>query len=537
MEVSIYLITGLGLFFYGINIMGDGLQKIAGEELKFVIEKLSSNKFIGVLIGAIITTITQSSAATNIMTVGFVNTAIINLQQAVGIMLGTNIGTTVTAQLISFNIETIAPAIIGISMLVWIFTKKIKIKNMCEIFIGVGILFIGMYFMKSAALPISKSDTAKYLVSYLINYPVLGIIIGFILTSIFKSSTATLAILIAFASQNILPVYAALPIMYGDNIGGCVAPLMSTIGATKNAKRASIINLIFSIMGTVLFILVLHSPIVYISEKLNPGNLSRQIANIHTIFNLINIIILIPLSAYFIKLSTKIVPITDDEQSQQKIYMTKFLDERLLETPSIALSNVENEVIRMASRASRALNASYESIKSDSDENINSAFKYYSIISILEIDIINFLLALRKKKLSEQETLKLDVLFHIVTNIKRVGKNANDIAQRSMQIKKEKIDLSEEAKSELDEIFRFASKNFYDSITAIKTSDYELADIVIEREKQIDILEKKYKKLHLSRLYEGNCSVEKGIYFLDIVNSIKSVSDNAKSIAQELNRM
>ena len=536
MDIAISLIRGLGMFLYGMNVMGDGLQKAAGEKLKKIIEMLTTNRIMGVLVGTLVTAIIQSSSATTVMTIGFVNAGIMSLQQAVGVIMGANIGTTVTAQLVSFNIEKYAPIAIGIGMVFWFFTKKKNIKNISEILIGFGILFVGMNFMKEAAAPVSEMSQVHDAMLYLSKNPVLGILAGFLITGTIQSSSASIGILIVLASQGLLPITAALPVLYGDNIGTCVTSLLSTIGASRNARRAAIMHLCFNVIGTLLFIIVLSKPIVALVTSIDPTNVPRQIANAHTLFNVVNVIVLLPFSTYLVKLATKLVPYTEDEELEN-IHTTKFLDERILETPSIALSNTVDEVIRMASRSTRSLNSAYDAVKTFSHEKREKTFEYERMINTLQLDITNYLFALSNRNLSDIERIKADVLFHIVNDIERVGDHADNIAEISQFMEDKKVIFTEDARNELDTIFELASKNFYDSITALKTSDFELAATITEREREINILEQNARNSHMARLHAGTCSVEAGIYFLDIISNLERISDHSINITEELGRM
>ena len=536
MDIAISLIGGLGMFLYGMNVMGDGLQKAAGEKLKKIIEMLTTNRIMGVLVGTLVTAIIQSSSATTVMTIGFVNAGIMSLQQAVGVIMGANIGTTVTAQLVSFNIEKYAPIAIGIGMVFWFFTKKKNIKNISEILIGFGILFVGMNFMKEAAAPVSEMSQVHDAMLYLSKNPVLGILAGFLITGTIQSSSASIGILIVLASQGLLPITAALPVLYGDNIGTCVTSLLSTIGASRNARRAAIMHLCFNVIGTLLFIIVLSKPIIALVTSIDPTNVPRQIANAHTLFNVVNVIVLLPFSTYLVKLATKLVPYTEDEDLEN-IHTTKFLDERILETPSIALSNTVDEVIRMASRSTRALNSAYDAVKTFSHEKREKTFEYERTINTLQLDITNYLFALSNRNLSDIERIKADVLFHIVNDIERVGDHADNIAEISQFMEDKKVIFTEDARNELDTIFELASENFYDSITALKTSDFELAATITEREREINILEQNARNSHMARLHAGTCSVEAGIYFLDIISNLERISDHSINITEELGRM
>ena len=536
MDIAISLIGGLGMFLYGMNVMGDGLQKAAGEKLKKIIEMLTTNKIMGVLVGTLVTAIIQSSSATTVMTIGFVNAGIMSLQQAVGVIMGANVGTTVTAQLVSFNIEKYAPIAIGIGMAFWFFTKKKNVKNISEILIGFGILFVGMNFMKAAAAPVSEMPQVHDAMLYLSKNPVLGILAGFVITGTIQSSSASIGILIVLASQGLLPITAALPVLYGDNIGTCVTSLLSTVGASRNARRAAIMHLCFNVIGTLLFIIVLSKPIVALVTSIDPTNVPRQIANAHTLFNVVNVIVLLPFSSYLVKLATKLVPYTEDEDLEN-IHTTKFLDERILETPSIALSNTVDEVIRMASRSTRALDSAYDAVKTFSHEKREKTFEYEKMINTLQLDITNFLFALSNRNLSDLERIKADVLFHIVNDIERVGDHADNIAEISQFMEDKKVKFTDDATKELDTLSELASKNFYDSITALKTSDFELAATITDREREINILEQNARNSHMVRLRSGTCSVEAGIYFLDIISNLERISDHSINITEELGRM
>lgn len=535
MEIAIYLIGGLGMFLYGMNVMGDGLQKAAGEKLKRIIELLTKNRFTGVLVGTLVTAIIQSSSATTVMTVGFVNAGIMNLQQAVGIIMGANIGTTITAQLVSFSIEKYAPIAIGIGVFIWLFAKNKSIKSLCEIFIGFGILFVGMNFMKEAAAPVSEMQSVHDIMLVLSKNPILGIFAGFLITGSIQSSSASIGILIVLASQGVLPITAALPVLYGDNIGTCVTSLLSTIGASRNSKRTAIMHLCFNIIGTFIFIFILSKPIVMLVENLNPNNVARQIANAHTLFNLLNVIILFPFGNYLVKLAYKIIPEVEDEDEFKST--TKFLDERMLETPSIALANTVDEVVRMASRSTKSLHYAYDSLKNKDEVAIKKTFDYEKIINKLQYDVTNFLLKLTNKNLSDAERIKADVLFKIVNDIERVGDHAENIAEISNQMIDLKVSFSESASKELDVLYEISYQNFYDSITVMKNRDHVLAKTVEEREDKLNRLEQESRVSHMKRLQDGSCSVEAGIFFLDIIANLERISDHSKNIVGELNRL
>ncbi|MDB2050446.1 Na/Pi cotransporter family protein, partial [Clostridium perfringens] len=341
MEIAISLLGGLGLFLYGMNLMAEGLQKAAGEKLKKIVEKLTSNVVMGVLVGTVVTGIIQSSSASTVMVVGFVNAGIMTLSQAIGVIMGANIGTTVTAQLVSFKLESIAPIALGVGIILYLFSKKQKTKELATILLGFGILFTGMEFMKDAVKPLAEYQGFRDAFIYFGKHPVLGILAGFAITGIIQSSSASMGMLIALASQGLIPLSAALPILYGDNIGTCVTSLLSSIGASRNAKRAAIMHLTFNVIGTIIFMLILGKPISMVVQYLDPNDAARQIANAHTIFNVVNVLILLPFAKYIVKIVLKLMPITEEESEAS--VKTKYLDERILQTPSIALGNTVKE--------------------------------------------------------------------------------------------------------------------------------------------------------------------------------------------------
>ncbi|MGB3366359.1 MAG: Na/Pi cotransporter family protein, partial [Acidaminobacteraceae bacterium] len=352
MSIAIGVLGGLGLFLFGMQMMGAGLQKAAGKKLERIIEILTTNRFMGVIVGALVTGVIQSSSATTVMVVGFVNAGIMKLSQAVGVIMGANIGTTITGQIISLSIDKIAPLSIGIGMILWMTSKKDSQKNLAEILIGLGILFLGMEFLKDSLKPLRELEAFSTMILTLSHNPILGVLVGFILTFVLQSSSASIGMLIALAAQGVLPLTAALPILYGDNIGTCTTALLSSIGAGKNAKRAAIIHLAFNIIGTLLFVLLLTNPIMRIVTSWDPTNVGRQIANAHTIFNLSNVVIQFPFAFILVKIAMWLVPEKEDEAPAK---LTRFIDDRILETPTIAMKSVIKETLNMGNIAKNSL--------------------------------------------------------------------------------------------------------------------------------------------------------------------------------------
>ncbi|ENZ9420689.1 Na/Pi cotransporter family protein [Clostridioides difficile] len=532
MNIVISLIGGLGLFLYGMSLMGEGLQKSAGDKLKKIIELLTSNVVMGVLVGTVVTGIIQSSSATTVMVVGFVNAGIMNLSQAIGVIMGANIGTTVTAQLVSFNLEGIAPIALGIGILFYLFTSNQKTKHLSEILIGFGILFTGMEFMKDAVAPLAEYKAFTDALLYFSKNPVLGILAGFAITGIVQSSSASMGMLIALASQGILPLSSALPILYGDNIGTCVTSLLSSVGASRNARRAAVMHLSFNVIGTIIFMLVLNKPISAIVTHFDPTDTARQIANAHTLFNLTNVIILLPFSKYIVKLANRLIPIKETES--EIVNNTKYLDERMFSTPSIALGNTVQEVVRMGHKATNSLEHSIAGFLNKSNEDINKAFESEKVVNKLQKDILNYLLKLSKEPLRDDECFRTDLLFNTVNDIERVSDHAENIAELAMSVKEMNISFSDSAIREIYEIYNKTITNFKDALIVLDVKDFELANKVLEVENEVNYLEKTFRNSHMIRLNNGSCTIDAGVLYLDLLTNLERISDHSTNIVKQV---
>lgn len=537
MQTAITLMGGLGMFLYGMTIMGEGLQKAAGSKLKKIIEMLTSNVVMGVLVGAVVTGIIQSSSATTVMVVGFVNAGIMSLYQAIGVIMGANIGTTVTAQLVSFSLEDIAPIALGIGIIFYMFTSKEKTKQVAEILIGFGLLFTGMEFMKQAVEPLSELESFRNALLFLSKNPVLGILAGFAITGIVQSSSASMGMLIALASQGLVPITAALPILYGDNIGTCVTSLISSLGASRNAKRAAIMHLSFNVIGTLLFMILLNKPIVAIVQYMDPANTARQIANAHTLFNIINVIILLPFSKYIVKLAERIVPIKEEEIELATENTTKYLDERMFETPSIALGNTVQEVIRMGEKSKKSYNYSIKGLLERDNKSIEKTFKSEKTVDMLHKNILSYLLKLSNTNINSEERIKADLLFHIVNDIERISDHAENIAEIDRMVIDTDCDFSEKAEKEMQSLSELILKNIENALEYIDTKEHRLFEEVEETEEKVNMLVKQYRNEHLRRLEEGVCTVDSGILFLDLLTNLERISDHCSNIAERLNTL
>lgn len=532
LEIAISLLGGLGLFLYGMNLMAEGLQKSAGDKLKKIVEKLTSNTVMGVLVGTVVTAIIQSSSAATVMVVGFVNAGIMSLSQAIGVIMGANIGTTVTAQLVSFKLEAIAPVALGIGIILYLFSKKEKTKELATILLGFGILFTGMEFMKDAVKPLAEYEGFRRALIYFGEHQFLGIIAGFAITGIIQSSSASMGMLIALASQGLIPLSSALPILYGDNIGTCVTSLLSSIGASRNAKRAATMHLTFNVIGTLIFVLILNYPISALVKWLDPTDAARQIANAHTIFNVVNVLILLPFAKYIVKIVLKIMPITEEES--EVTAATKYLDERIIQTPSIALGNTVKEVSRMGQKANKALEYSMNSLINKSMTDVEKTEKYEEHVNMLQKEILNYLLKLSKSPLNDEERNKVDLLFNTVNDIERVSDHAENISELSRLAIEKDLQFSDTALEEMNNIYSKAKENFNVALKGLENYDKSIISKVYEIEDEVDALDKLYRKKHIERLNNGKCTIDSGVLFLDLLTNLERISDHSCNIANNI---
>lgn len=533
MDIAIGIMGGLGLFLYGMNLMGDGLQKSAGSRLKRIIELLTSNVIMGVLVGMVVTMIIQSSSATTVMVVGFVNAGIMSLPQAIGVIMGANIGTTITAQLVSLDVDFLAPVALGIGIVIYMFSNKPKHKHIAEILIGFGILFTGMDFMKDAVKPLAGYQGFTDMLLSFGHHPILGVLMGFAITAIVQSSSASMGMLIALASQGLIPVTAALPILYGENIGTCVTSLISSIGASRNARRAAIMHLTFNVLGSMIFMFILSKPIVAIVTSIDPTDAARQIANAHTLFNIINVIILLPFNKLIVKLALKLVPETKYEKDDDS-KVVKYIDDRMIETPSIALANIVKETLRMGEKSKESLNAAMDGIIEKSAEKVELSFKREKLINELQKLILNYLLKLSKASLNEDSRDTVDALFNTVNDIERIGDHAENIAELAKDISDSEISFSDVGLNELKDMYNKVISTYTYALEAMRTSNVELACKVIKMEEQVDMMEKSCRANHMNRLNSSSCSIDSGVIYLDIITNLERVSDHAVNIAQQV---
>lgn len=524
-EIFTGIFGGLGLFLYGMKQMSDGLENVSGEKLKGILEKITSNKVMGVLVGTAVTAIIQSSSATTVMVVSFVNAGLMDLSQAIGVILGSNIGTTITAQMVSFRLEVVAPIFIGVGEICALTAKKKKIKDISVILIGFGILFMGMGLMSSSMKPVAELEVFKKAVIVLGRYSVLSVLVGVIITAIVQSSSATTAILVALASAGTIDMKIAFPIVLGCNIGTCVTAIIASLGANRTAKKAALLHLSFNIFGTIIF-LPLASYIIKFVAFLNPDNLGRQVANSHTIFNILITLAVLPISNYFIKFINKILPENDEKEPYGSIY----LDKKLLETPMVASTQAVKETIRMANISKNNFKLAMEAFFLGDENRINKVYENEKVINRLEREITEYLIELSQHNLPEENAQLVSILYHTINDVERIGDHAENIVELAMSKINNKIEMSDEALSEINEIFQITLKSLDISIKSFENNKNN-NDINEEIEDKIDTLEKKFRNNNIARLNAKQCYANAGVMFFDLLSNLERIGDHANNIS------
>lgn len=528
--IIITLLGGLGLFLYGMKLMGDGLENAAGDSLKKILEKVTSSPIRSVLIGAAVTAVIQSSSATTVMVVGFVNAGLMNLTQALGIIMGANIGTTITAQLVSFKLDDIAPLFVFVGTIIVMFAKGKKRKEFGHIILGFGILFTGMGIMSSAMKPLTSSEVFKDIIIAISDNSFIGILAGAAITAILQSSSATTGILLGLATVGAIDIHAALPIVFGCNIGTCVTAILSSIGANKTAHKAAAMHLIFNLVGTIIFLpfLGLLGDLVVM---LTP-DVKRQIADAHTVFNVVNTLIMLPFSKYLIMLVNKIIP--EDKNEKDEGPGVKYIDDRLLETPVIAEAQVVKETIRMANKAKENLQLSMAAFANDDEKLIKKVYDTEEVINTLEESITTFLVKLSKRDIAENEKVILASTLHIITDIERIGDHAKNIVELATEKIEKKLKYTDEAIDELYEIYNYTYRALEIAIESYENRDVDKAISIREVESKIDESQRLFREEHIKRLYEDRCTAYTGAIFLDLISNLERIGDHSTNIAQRV---
>lgn len=532
LQMLLGAIAGLSLFLYGMKLMADGLQKVAGNKLKGFIRTLTKNRFMSVLVGIFVTMIIQSSSATSVMVVGFVNAGIMNLQQAIGIIFGANIGTTITGQMVSLNLAQWAPVAIASGLIMRTIVKNHQLKDTAEILIGFGILFIGMNFLKDALAPLKDSPAFSDWITQYGHNPVIGIAIGFIMTLALQSSSATIGVLIALAAQGVLPFTTALYIIYGDNIGTCTTALISSFGTSRRGKQVAVIHLSFNIIGTIYFMLFLQGFITSVVSSVNPDDLPRQIANAHSLFNIINVVVLFPFANWLIKLAQFIVPENDDKKELTNEYT--YLEPLILKTPAIALRNSIYEYISMAIEAERTIENAVKALSSRDKDYIQKAYDHEEKVNQFEKRLIEFLIELSRTNISNDDVEAVEILISSINDVERISDHAENIADSAAIFIDKNIELDEEVKAELAYVYKLVQKGYHLAIDSFSTGDKRRIQEIIEIEREIDRLKIEIRDKHIKRMNKGEATPESGVFVMDLLSNLERISDHFRNIAESI---
>ncbi|MTK09907.1 MAG: Na/Pi cotransporter family protein [Hungatella sp.] len=535
---------GLGLFLYGMNTMADGMQKSAGSRMSQFLGMLTNNRFMAVLLGAVITAIIQSSGATTVMVVGFVSAGVLNLTQAVGVIMGANIGTTITAWIVSMNQlgdaysilqpSFCAPLLVGIGAVLLLFVKKQKTRTIGEILVGLGMLFIGLDFMSGAISPYTDAPIFSEAFRILGNNPLLGMIIGALVTALLQSSSASVGILQTLAMNGVVTTNAAIFITLGQNIGSCVTALISSIGSSRTAKRAAAIHLSFNVIGAIIFGIASFLIFIALPNIADHNITAVQISIFHTVFNLTNTCILFPFANQLVKLSGMLVPEekkAPQESGDQESKTMKHLDERIFESPAFAVETAAMEVVHMGQIAMENVQLAIDAVISKNVNKAKDVYKTEKTINNMEKMLTEYLVKINNLSLTEEQKIIVNNLFYSINDIERVGDHAENLAEQAEYMAEHEVAFSETGISDLKVICQTAFQSFSHSIDARRRGDMDEVRKVIKYEDEVDALEEELREKHIERLSTGECSTAAGVVFLDLISNLERISDHAYNLA------
>ena len=539
-EIIFGLVGGLAIFIYGMNLMGDSLQKAAGERMRRILEILTGNSLIGVVVGALVTALIQSSSATTVMVIGFVSARLMTLTQAIGVILGANIGTTMTAQIIAFNIGSYAYVIAALGFLIYFVFKKRTIKYIGQSIFAFGLLFIGLNIMGDVMKPLAQSPEFANIILGLNKNKFLGVLVGMISTMIIQSSSAVIAVVQNLASQatsdgvhSLINLETAIPILFGSNIGTTITALLAAIGGKINAKRAAVAHSIFNIFGTIVFIWFVPS-FAKLVKLLSPKGdevliISRQIANSHTVFNIINTIIWLPFIWLLAKIVTSIIKGEDDSIERRVLY----LDNRMLNNPAIAMNLATRELARMAEMSKQMMTSARQAFVMSNVEEGKKVGEIEDTIDMLQTEIVKYLSTMISRgSLTERQSVRLAGLMHITNDIERIGDHCENISEFARWKLDENIPFSQEALTEVADAFTVVNNMVDDSIHALRDGNVELAKKVLSEEYEVDELEEGLRERHLKRLDSGLCNPQSAVIFIELIHNLERIADHCNNIAE-----
>lgn len=533
------LLGGLALFLYGMQMMSGGLEAAAGNKMKKILEKLTANRFLGVLVGAGITAVIQSSSATTVMVVGFVNSGMMTLRQAVWIIMGANIGTTITGQLIALDIGQLAPLIAFIGVALIVFIKNQKVHNYGLIVAGLGILFIGMEMMSSSMEPLREMPAFVELMTKFSN-PVLGILAGMIFTAIIQSSSASVGILQSLAKTGLIALPNAVYVLFGQNIGTCITAVLASIGTSRSAKRTTIIHLMFNLIGTTIFTIVcILTPLTDLVESLTPGNVSAQIANMHTLFNVVTTLLLLPFGNYLAKAAEKILPEKAEEHEDQMhleyLRPIEMKGESHIGLSAILLNDIKKELARMLSMTKDNVRESFEIVLGSNPEKLADVEAREEYIDFLNKEISKYISKALVSESNAKTTKRVSALFKVCGNLERIGDHAMNISEYTKLMNEKGITLSDEEMSEIRDM-QSASLNALEALETIAVTSGKDISAIERWEQKIDDMTEKFRTNQTLRMQEGKCSDESCVIYSEMLTDFERIGDHVLNIGQEMGK-
>lgn len=531
-SILVSMAGGLGLFLFGMKLMSDSIEKVAGAKLRRILELFTTNRFMGMLVGIVFTGIVQSSSACTVMVVSFVNSGLMNLYQAAGVIFGANIGTTVTSQLVSFNLSEAAPVILLIGVLIAMFSKKPGLVKTAEVIVGFGILFLGLSGMSGAMSGMKDAPEVVDLLASL-KSPVVAILVGTVVTAVIQSSSVTVSIVLLMANQGLLELPITMYIILGCNIGSCGSALIASMAGKKDAKRAALIHFLFNVIGTIIMYIVLKLAGTQVMQAIqsissDPG---RFVANAHTIFKVTQVIILFPFAGLLVKLTYLLVPGEEQKVGYRDDHQLKYIGQKVVFNPATAVVEVIKELDRMASLASENLNRAMNAFITLDEEDIEEVYRVEENINFLNHAITNYLVKINQTTLPIEDLKSIGALFHVVNDIERIGDHAENVADTARQRRETNVNLSRQAQKELGEMLDMVNTIIQYSIEMFVKSDETHIEDVLRLEAAVDEKERELQKAHVNRLTQNECTPEAGMMFSDIVSGLERVADHATNIA------
>lgn len=535
MEVSILLSMagGLGLFLYGMRVMSDSIEKVAGAKLRKILEMFTTNRFTGILVGFIFTALIQSSSACTAMVVSFVNAGLMTLYQAAGVIFGSNIGTTVTALLVSFKLEKGAPVILLVGVLLVMFSKKTTVKKIGEVIIGFGVLFMGLATMSGAMAGLKESPAIMDMFGAL-RSPFLGVILGFVLTAIIQSSSVTVSIMVLMANQGLMGLDMCMYITLGCNIGACTTAILASLTGKKEAKRAAMIHLLFNVIGTVIMYVILQlamDALLRMFESMAGNDPGRIVAYAHMFIKIFLVVVLTPFIGGIVKLTYLIIPGDDKKVGYRDSFQLKYIGDKVVLNPATAVVEVMKEIDRMASLASENLNRAMNALITLDEEDIKEVYSVEENINFLNHAITGYLVKINQTTLPIEDAKMIGGLFHVVNDIERIGDHAENIADSAVRRRESDISISKDAQHELGEMLDMVNTIVRYSVDMFAKGTKEHLQDIIRLEDAVDEKERELQQNHVDRLTRNECTPAAGMLFSDIVSGLERVADHATNIA------